>query len=150
MTYESHGGQARFLLRNVDSHIFSHVQSSASPEVVAFALVDWECVDTDPLHQYFDSLFRCQIDFLTLELFDADDAFHPFAFATKVQSDDFPQCHDVLRMSGEERRKWIESMDVEISDLNEREAYELVSREDVLPHSCEGCHDTENCCYHGS
>ncbi len=83
------------------------------------------------MYHYFHYLFQCQIDSATLELLDAD-ALHPFAFAAKVQSEDFPSYHDILRMSGEERFKWIESMDVEMSDLTERQAYELVPRNDVL------------------
>lgn len=132
LTYESRGGQARFLLRPIDSQSFSHVRSSSSTDVATFAVIDWETVVTDPMYQYFDHLFRCQLDPETLELFDVDDAFHPFAFAAKVQSADFPSYHDILRMDGEERRKWIESMDVEISDLVDRNAFELVDREAVL------------------
>ena len=132
MTYESRGQQAKFLLRPVHSRTFSHVQTSSCLDVIAFASVDWETVTDDPLHQYFDALFRAQIDQETLQLFDVKDAFHPFAFAAKVQSDDFPSYHDILRMTGEERLKWIESMDVEMSDLIERNAFELVPRSQVL------------------
>ena len=35
-------------------------------------------------------------------------------------------------MDRDERRKWIEAMDVEISDLIEREAFQLVSRDEPL------------------
>ena len=132
LTYESRGKQVRFVLRSVDSRTFSHVRCDVGTDAFAFAVVDWEDVTDDPLYQYFHHLFQCQVDPKTLELLNADDAFHPFAFAAKVQSEDFPSYHDILRMTGEERRKWIESMDVEMSDLTERNAYELVSREEVL------------------
>ena len=84
------------------------------------------------MYQYFDSLFRAQIDHDTLQLYDVEDAFHPFAFAAKVQSDDFPTYNEILRMSEEERLKWIEAMDVEISDLVERNAFDLVPRSQAL------------------
>ena len=114
------------MVRQIASDLFSHVRVSSCPDVIAFATVDWHTVSDDPLFQYFDSLFRSQIDQETLQLYNVEDAFHPFAFAAKVQSNDFPTYHEILRMSGEERRKWIESMDVEMSDLMERNAFELV------------------------
>ena len=101
---------------------------SSCPNVIAAATVDWHTVKSDPEYHYFDSLFRSQIDHETLELFCPDEAFHPFAFASKVQSEDFPTYKEVLQMPDVERRKWIESMDVEMSDLVERKAFELVPR----------------------
>ena len=100
--------------------------------MIAFACVDWESVVDDPMYRHFDSLFRAQIDPRTLQLFDAEDAFHPFAFAAKVQSDNFPTFSEFLRMQGEERKRWMDALDTEISDLAERNAYELVPRESVL------------------
>ena len=94
--------------------------------MITAATVDWHKVTSDPEYHYFDSLFHSQIDHETLELFCPDEAFHPFAFASKVQSEDFPTYKEVLQMPNEERRKWIESMDVEMSDLVERKAFELV------------------------
>ena len=130
LTYDSSGSQVRCMLRMINSRTFSHVHMSSDSNVIAFASVDWHTVSNDPMFQYFDSLFRCQIDPETLQLLDGD--IHPFAFAAKVQSEDFPTYHDILRMSGEERAKWIESMDVEMSDLVERDAFELVKRAEVI------------------
>ena len=96
--------------------------------MIAAATVDWHTVSSDPEYHYFDSLFRSQIDNETLELFCLDDAFHPFAFASKVQSEDFPTYKEVLQMPDEEHRKWIDSMDVQMSDLFEHKAFELVPR----------------------
>ena len=132
LTYDSPGQQAKVLLKPVTSRTYSHVQTSSCPSVIAFASVNWESVTDDPMYQYFDSLFRAQIDHDTLQLYDVEDAFHPFAFAAKVQSDDFPTYNKILRMSEEERLKWIEAMDVEISDLVERNAFDLVPRSQAL------------------
>ena len=84
------------------------------------------------MYQYFHLLFSAQICPDTLELYCADDAFHPFAFAAKVQSEDFPSYHEILRMSDAERKKWMEAMDVEMNDLIERKAFELIPRSEPL------------------
>ena len=76
-------------------------------------------------------MFTSQIDYETLELFDAADAFHPFAFPARVQSEDFPSYQDILRMDGLECKKWLESMDVEMSDLVAQNAFEFVPREEA-------------------
>ena len=132
LTYDSPGQQSSVLLQPVRSRTFTHFRSSVCASVIAFATVNWGGIVEDPTYQYFDSLFRSQIDPQTLQVLDVEDAFHPFAFAAKVQSEDFPSYSDILRMTGEERRKWMESMDEEINDLNERQAYELVPRSEVL------------------
>ena len=119
------------LLKPVDSRSYSHVSSRLSRDLLSVVTLDWESVCSDPVYEYFHSLFTAQINAETLELYDPDDAFHPFAFAAKVQSEDFPSYGDILRMEGVERRKWIESMDTEITDLMEREAFELVPRSEV-------------------
>ena len=76
-------------------------------------------------------MFTSQIDYETLELYNAEDAFHPFAFAAKVQSKDYPSYHEILLMDGLEQKKWLESMDVEMSDLVARNAFEFVPREEA-------------------
>ena len=94
--------------------------------MITEATVGWHTVSADPEYHYFDSLLCSQIDNKTLELFCPDDAFHPFAFASKVQSDDFPTEKEVLQMPDEERCKWIETKHVEMSDLVERNGFKLV------------------------
>ena len=131
LTYEDRGQQATMLMP-VTSNDFSHLRVSTSTSVLAYITLDWEAAATDPTCQYFDSLFRSQIDPETLELFDAQDAFHPFAFAAKVQAEDFPTYNEILRMDTSERLKWLEAMDTEMSDLVERQAFELVPRQQVL------------------
>ena len=131
LTYDAKGQQAS-VLRRISSDLFSHAVTSTCSDTITFATVAWESVVEDPLYEYFDHLFRANVDERTLELLDVDSALHPFAFAAKVQSDDFPTYHEVLRMPDDERQRWIEAFDVEMSDLTERQAYELVPRSDVL------------------
>ena len=131
LTYDTLGGQAH-LLRQVRSRTFDYIVSSSNADVVAFATLDWESVSSEPLYRHFHNLFSMQIDPDTLELYDAQDAFHPFAFAAKLQSEDFPTYSDVLRMDPAERAKWLVSMDKEIQDLVERKAFELVPRTEPM------------------
>jgi len=106
--------------------------SSSDVNVIAFATLDWESVDSEPLYQYYHKLFTAQIDPETLELYDAQDAFHPFAFAAKLQSEDFPTYHDILRMDPIERAKWLEAMDKEIQDLIDQKCFDLVPRSEPI------------------
>eukprot|EP00977_Amphora_coffeiformis_P011220 scaffold2698_cov213-Amphora_coffeaeformis.AAC.1 len=85
-------------------------------------------VTNEPLYAHFHELFARQINPDTLELFDAQDAFHPFAFSAKLQSEDFPTYSDILRMEPIERAKWLQAMDQEINDLLDRNTFELVPR----------------------
>ena len=105
---------------------------STNADVIAFAVADWENVVRDPHCDYFDSLFTSQIDPETLRILDVEAAFHPFAFAAKIQSEDFPSCGDIIRMQGEERSKWMDAMDAEIRELGERKAFEFVPRSEPL------------------
>eukprot|EP00977_Amphora_coffeiformis_P023186 scaffold12381_cov86-Amphora_coffeaeformis.AAC.2 len=101
---------------------------SDSSCVLAFATLDWEMVTNEPLYAHFHELFARQINPDTLELFDAQDAFHPFAFSAKLQSEDFPTYSDILCMEPIERAKWLQAMDQEINDLLDRNTFELVPR----------------------
>jgi hypothetical protein len=127
LTYDTLGGQAH-LLKQVRSRAFEYIISSSCPDVIAFATIDWESVSEEPLYKHFHNLFSMQIDPETLELLDAQDAFHPFAFAAKVQSEDYPTYSEVLRMDPTERAKWLKSMDIEIQDLIDRKSFVLVPR----------------------
>lgn len=131
LTYDSLGGQAH-LLRHVSSRFFDYIVSSSNPDVIAYATVDWESVTTEPLYHHFHDLFTLQIDAETLELYDAQEAFHPFAFSAKVQSEDFPTYGEILRMDSTERFKWLEAMDKEIQDLVDRNSFELVPRSEPM------------------
>ena len=127
LTYKTKGGNAS-VLRKVVSRLFTYTVLSTCPNVIAAATLDWNTVSSDPEFIYFDRMFRAQLDPVTAELFCPDEAFHPFAFASKVQSEDFPSYQEILQMPDDERKKWIESMDVEMQDLVDRNAFELVPR----------------------
>ena len=99
---------------------------TADPSVVAFASLNWDVSVKDPYLVYFDNLFASQIDPKTLALYDADKAFHPFCFAAKVQSEDFPSYQEILKMMPEEQLVWLKAMDEEISELSECKAVKLV------------------------
>ena len=71
-------------------------------------------------------MFAAQVNPETLELYDADAAFHPFIYAAKLQSEDFPTFNEILKMPPEERLLWMRSIDEEFEALIEREAIELV------------------------
>ena len=122
----------RALVFEVASRSFSHFSISTSVDVIAFAVADWETVTADPYCDYFHKLFTSQVDPETLHVLDVEDAFHPFAFSAKIQSEDFPSCGDIIRMQGDERRKWMEAMDAEIKELTVRKAFEFVPREEPL------------------
>ena len=130
LTYSSRGGQSN-VFRRIASRLFTYTILSTCPNVIAAATIDWQQVSSDPEFEYFDNLFRCQLDPVSREILCPDQAFHPFAFATKVQSEDFPTYQEILQMPDDERHKWIESMDVEMSDLVERKAFELVPRSEA-------------------
>ena len=96
---------------------------TADPSVITFASLNWDVSVKDPYLAYF---YNSQIDPKTLALYDAYKAFHPFCFAAKVQSEDFPSYQEILKMKPEERLVWLKAMDEEISELSEREAVKLV------------------------
>ena len=110
---------------------------SSDPLVVVFATVGWERVVGDPMYDYFHSLFCSQIDPESLRIINVESAFHPFAFLAKLQSQDFRtySYQEVLRMDKEKRLKWMQALDNEISDLAEREAFQLVPRSEPLSKS---------------
>ena len=130
--FEEMSYKGRALVFEVDSRVFSHVPISTSADVVAFAVADWETVTADPYYDYFHTLFTSQIDPETLFVLDIEQAFHPFAFAAKIQSEDFPSYGDIIRMQGEERRKWMDAMDAEMKELAGRKAFEFVPREEPI------------------
>ena len=116
------------LIKRVVSRTILAIPVTANPNVIAFANLDWDRNVKDPYLQRFDAMFATQIDPETLQLYDADEAFHPFSFAAKVQSEDFPSYQEILRMDKVERVLWLKAMDAEISELSDREAVELVPR----------------------
>ena len=131
LTYDSLGGQS-YLLRQIKSRSYDYIVSSSHVNVIAFLTLDWESVDSEPIYQYYHKIFTAQIDPETLELYDAQDAFHPFAFAAKLQSEDFPTYHDILRMEPIEQAKWLEAMDKEIQDVIDRKCFDLVPRSEPI------------------
>ena len=119
------------LLHTLAGPSFGHMMASRDASALVYATLDWESVKEDSLYQQFHGLFSSYLDPETLETLDVEEAFHPFAFAAKVQSEDFPSYRDIINMEPEEKKKWLKSMDEEIQELTERQAFELVPREDV-------------------
>ena len=101
---------------------------TSDPSVIAFANLNWDQSVKDPYLAYFDNLFAAQIDYEFLKLYDAEEAFHPFAFAAKVQSKDYPSYQEILHMDKEEQLLWLKAMDIKISELSDCEAVQLVPR----------------------
>ena len=62
----------------------------------------------------------------------SDSAIHPFSMASKLESEDYPSFKEIMRMSPEERAKWLDSMDEEIQALFKTGACEFADRADVL------------------
>lgn len=68
-----------------------------------YAITDWTNDWYEEI-QCFHALFTGKIDYKTLEVLDVSDAFHPFACAAKVQSEDstnkIPWMNSVERKNG--------------------------------------------------
>ena len=90
------------MLHPIQSVQFSHIRHVSNDSDLAFAMIDCESVSDDPTYQHFHKMFTRFYDEKTCELLDAD-ALHPFALASKMQSDDFPSFREILRMSDDER-----------------------------------------------
>ena len=138
LTYDETGQRSvsktsfSMLIKRVVSRTIMAIPVSTNPTVIAMATLNWDYNVKDPYLAYFDNLFATQIDRETLKLYDADAAFHPFSFAAKVQSEDFPSYQEILRMAPEEKLLWLQAMDAEIRELSERNAVELVPRTEPL------------------
>ena len=116
--------------RPVQSRYFSHVRHLTSEQDLAFATLDWETVSDDPVYQHFHSMFTRFYDPETCELLDGD-AIHPFALASKMHNEDFPTFREILRLSEEEKQKWMESMDEELKALYKFKTFEFVDRSEA-------------------
>jgi hypothetical protein len=113
--------------------VFDSIDRFADKANFVFAALTWQpSKQGEELDSYFDHLFSMYLDPDSLVLYDAEEALHPFAFATKVQSEDFPSYQEVVRMNREERMKWMKSMDEELQELHEKGAYEFVPRSEAL------------------
>ena len=116
----------------VSSRAFSHVKMVTDKSNLAYVTLDWETVDKDSLYSVFDDMFKTHVDRKTQEILDPNAAFHPFALAAKVESEDYPTFKEILRMDPEERDKWFAAMDEEMQTLFGSGACEFVDREEVL------------------
>jgi len=130
-TFKPHP-KASVTFRPVNSRLFSHVRHISNPDNLVYATLNWETVTKDPLYQRFDDLFSLYVDTDTRELLDPDNAIHPFAMASKLESQDYPTFQEILRLSHEERSKWFDSMDEEICTLFKTGACEFADRQEVL------------------
>jgi hypothetical protein len=92
--------------------------------------LNWEAVDQEDEFKRFHDIFTRFFDDATCELLDPD-GIHPFCLASKMSSEDFPTFKEILRQSPEERNKWLDSMDEEISQLYKQDTFEFVSRSEV-------------------
>ena len=72
------------------------------------------------------------VDPTTKTLLDPDSAIHLFSMASQLESEDYPSFKEIMRMSPEERAKWLDSMDEEIQALFKTGACEFADRADVL------------------
>lgn len=132
LTYDDAFKQVTVLCYTVLSMSTYAIPSTTDASVIAMATTDWQSVHTEPQFEIFDDLFSSQLDPETLQLYDVERAFHPFAFSAKLQSQDFPNYGEILRMPEEERLKWMEAMDIELSELSDRGAFEFVPRTEPL------------------
>ena len=94
--------------------------------------LNWETVDNESLYKQFDRLFSLYVDPVAKELLDPDAAIHPFAMASKLESEDYPTFREILRMDPDERERWFDSMDEEINALFNSGACELADRSEIM------------------
>ena len=120
------------IFRSVKSRLFSHVRTITDAKNVIYATLNWESVTDDPKYQYFHALFSKFVDRQTKELLDPDAAIHPFSLAAKLENEDYPSYRDIMRMDAEERNKWFDSMDEELTALFKSGACEFVNKDDVI------------------
>ena len=118
--------------RPVDSRLFSHVRAVQDEKNLAYVTLNWESVPDESLYQYFHELFSFYVDKDTKEVLDPESAFHPFALASKMESEDYPSFREIMRMDAEEQDRWFDSMDEEIQALFKSGACEFMDREEVL------------------
>jgi hypothetical protein len=141
----SRGGASQSMdlsFRRIMSADFSHIEYLTNTETIALATLDWEYVSDDWYCRRFDEMFTTFYNEETMELLDSN-AIHPFALASKLHNEDFPSYKDILRMSPEERNKWMDSMDEELQALYEFGTFEFIPRseveegEQIVPVTCD-------------
>ena len=117
-------------VRFIDSNVYLGFYALRDPSNLAFATLDWDSVNDDPLFNHFEDLFATHLDRESCELVDSD-GLHPFALASKITSEDFPTYREILRMDPQEREQWFDSMDEELQALWENGTFEFVDRSEV-------------------
>ena len=95
---------------SINSRLFSHVRRINDIKNLALATLNWETVTQDLLYKQFHETFMLYVDPTTKTLLDPDSAIHPFSMASKIESEDYPSFKEIMRMSPEERAKWLDSM----------------------------------------
>jgi hypothetical protein len=85
------------------------------PNVIAAMNVKWRNRSQDPIEKRFEDLLEVSTHPLAYEIYNI----HPLALQMRMrQSDgDTPTFKDVLKMEAEERSKWYDAMDAELSSL---------------------------------
>jgi hypothetical protein len=98
--------------------------SWSCPNVIAAMNVEWRNRSQDPIEKRFEDLLEVSTCPLAYEIYNV----HPLALQMRMhQSDgDTPTFKDVLKMEAEERSKWYDAMDAELSSLCERDCFDVV------------------------
>jgi hypothetical protein len=86
--------------------------------------VEWRNRSQDPIEKRFEDLLEVSTHPLAYKIYNI----HPLALQMRMrQSDgDTPTFKDVLKMEAEERSKWYDAMDAELSSLFERDCFDVV------------------------
>ena len=119
------------MFRSISSRSFSHVRRINDVKNLAHATLNWETVTQDSLCKRFHEIFMLHVDPTMKTLLDPDSAIHPFSMASKVESEDYPSFKEIMRMSLEERAKWLDSMDEEIQALFKTSACKFADHADA-------------------
>jgi len=116
--------------QKISSRQFSQVQHITDPNNFIYATLNWENVyKLDDFKRFHDILTRLY-DNKTYELVDSD-GLHPFCLASKMSSEDFPSYQEIMHLSLEERNKWFDSMDEELSQLYKQGTFKFVQHSEI-------------------
>ena len=105
--------------------------TSYSPTVARAMQLNWTQPCADPISPQFKALMEANACPLTEELF----SIHPFALQIKLnQAKDQPTLQQILNMPDDEKNLWIDSMNVKLAALWNKECFELVKVEAAKGH----------------
>jgi hypothetical protein len=86
--------------------------------------VEWKNRSQDPIEKRFEDLLEVSTCPLAYEIYNV----HPLALQMHMrQSDgDTPTFKDILKMDADERSKWYDAMDAELSSLFEHDCFDVI------------------------